>query len=225
MPDILDFMLEEEPRFIHLRDEEGRTALHCASYIGYLDGVRYLLGKSISSAVQRDDHGLFPIHMASTKGHVHVIEELLQYCPYPAEMLCYNDQNILHVAAKSGKLNVVNYILKNPELEKLINQRDKDGNTPLHLATMQWHPKIVSALTWDKKVDLKLINNEGLTAFDAAECYMERKASFRKVRTKSKIMSSLPCLLFVVTKIINIGLKLKFCPYNLSIFSIISVKL
>ena len=90
--------------------------------------------------MERDKNGFFPIHMASAKGHVHVIQELLQPWPYVEEMQNSEGQNILHVAAASGKLNVIKYILETPGLESLINERDKEGNTPLHLATMHWHP-------------------------------------------------------------------------------------
>ncbi|XP_054777051.1 protein ACCELERATED CELL DEATH 6-like [Prosopis cineraria] len=42
------------------------------------------------------------------------------------------------------------------------------GNTLLHLATLHWHPKIVHALTWDKRVNLTLPNFENETALDIA---------------------------------------------------------
>ncbi|KAI8012447.1 hypothetical protein LOK49_LG06G00338 [Camellia lanceoleosa] len=39
---------------------------------------------------------------------------------------------------------MVSYVLQTPELKKLYkHEGDKHGNTPLHLATMDWHPKIV----------------------------------------------------------------------------------
>lgn len=177
---VLDIMLKKDPSMIYSRDEEGRTPLHYAASIGHLKGVHYLLGKYALGAVERDNSGFFPIHMASIKGHVDVIRELLRHCPDPRELLSDNGQNILHVAAINGKYEVVSCILKTPELGKLINEKDKVGNTPLHLATMHWHPMIVSALTGDERVDLKLVNNEGLTAFDAAEYYMETLAPYHK---------------------------------------------
>ncbi|KAI8008442.1 Protein ACCELERATED CELL DEATH 6 [Camellia lanceoleosa] len=177
---VLKALLKSEPRFVQLGDEEGRTPLHLAASLGHLEEVQYLLGRQSSGAVARDNNGLFPIHLASIKGHVDVVQALLQYWPDSRELLNCHGQNILHVAAKSGGLNMVSYILQTPELEKLINMRDKHGNTPLHLATMDWHPKIVSILTWDEKVDLKLVNNEGMTALDSAEYHMERMPSFRK---------------------------------------------
>ncbi|XP_028071769.1 protein ACCELERATED CELL DEATH 6-like [Camellia sinensis] len=177
---VLEALLKSEPRFVQLGDEEGRTPLHLAASLGYLEEVQYLLGRQSSGAVARDNNGLFPIHLASIKGHVDVVQALLQYWPDSRELLNCHGQNILHVAAKSGGHNMVSYILQTPELEKLINMSDKHGNTPLHLATMDWHPKIVNTLTWDERVDLKLVNNEGMTALDSAEYHMERMPSFRK---------------------------------------------
>ena len=91
-----------------------------------------------------------------------------------SELLNGKGQNILHVAAQSGKAKVVAYLLKRNDLKLLINEKDKKGNTPLHLASKKRHPKVVSNLTWDKRVSLNLLNNEGKTAFDIALNYSSR---------------------------------------------------
>ncbi|KAL7219375.1 hypothetical protein ACSBR2_012442 [Camellia fascicularis] len=107
----------------------------------------YLLGRQSSGAIARDNNGLLPIHLASIKGHIDVVRALLQYWPDSRELLNRHGQNILHVAAKRRGHNMVSYILQTPEREKLYkHEGDKHGNTPLHLATMDWHPKIKSAL-------------------------------------------------------------------------------
>ncbi|KAL7175311.1 hypothetical protein ACSBR2_029004 [Camellia fascicularis] len=116
---VLDALLKSEPRFIRLRDEEGRTPLHLIARLGYLEEVQYLLGRQSSSAIARDNNGLLPIHLASIKGHVDVVRALLQYWPDSRELLNCHGQNILHVAAKSRGHNMVSYILQTPELEKL----------------------------------------------------------------------------------------------------------
>ncbi|XP_075665021.1 protein ACCELERATED CELL DEATH 6-like [Castanea sativa] len=86
------------------------------------------------------------------------------------ELLKEEGQNILHVAAMFGKVKVVTYMLKRHDLnvEMLINNKDQNGNTPLHLATMKGHPRVVWHLTWDKRVDLKALNKEGNRALDIA---------------------------------------------------------
>lgn len=178
-------MLKMNPSFIQLRDGTGRTPLHFAASLGYFEEAHYLLNQYPPSATQRDGNGYFPIHLASIKGDVDVISLLLHDCPDPEELLDINGCNILHLAARHGRYNVVSYILNNPYLKDLINMKDKKGNVPLHSATMNWHPKIVSALTWDKRVDITLVNDNGMTALEHAECYMWDNPQFPQVCTLS----------------------------------------
>ncbi|KAI8551696.1 hypothetical protein RHMOL_Rhmol06G0206100 [Rhododendron molle] len=179
--DVLRILWEKDQSSFHLRyDVEGRNSLHFSASIGFLEGVNFLLSKFCSATYQRDKRGLFPIHTASSKGHVNIIQAIRQHCPDSRELLTLQGQNIFHVAAKSGNDKAVSSMLKMPELEKLLNEKDDDGNTPLHVATICGHPRIVSALTRDERVDLELGNNDGFTALDIAEEYTEIRASFQK---------------------------------------------
>ena len=178
MPETLEKLLAME--LVDQIDKHGRTPLHYAASIGYLKGVQTLLGQSNFGLYQRDDEGFLPIHVASMRGYVDVIKELLQVSFDSIELLSKHGENILHVAAKYGKDNVVNFVLRKKGLENLINEKDKGGNTPLHLATRHAHPKVVNYLTWDKRVDVNLANNEGQTAFDIAVS-VEHPTSFHQV--------------------------------------------
>ncbi|CBI28754.3 unnamed protein product, partial [Vitis vinifera] len=153
-------------KLVHQKDEDGRTPLHCAASIGYLEGVQMLLDQSNLDPYQMDSDGFCPIHVASMRGNVDIVKKLLQVSSDSIELLSKRGQNILHVAAKYGKDNVVNFVLKEERLENFINEKDKGGNTPLHLATMHRHPKVVSSLTWDKRVDVNLVNDRGQTALN-----------------------------------------------------------
>uniref|UniRef100_A0A2N9HTH0 PGG domain-containing protein n=1 Tax=Fagus sylvatica TaxID=28930 RepID=A0A2N9HTH0_FAGSY len=180
--DVLESVLRKHPNLIKERDRdnEGMSPLSYAASIGYLDGVRYLLTKSTDCNYESNRNGFFPIHTASSKGHIEVIQAFLQQCPDSIELLNDQGQNILHVAAMSGKAKVVSKMLKMPELVMLINEKDGAGNTCLHLASMGCHPKAVSILTWDKRVDLNLLNKEGETALDIAGNYSGEIPSFRE---------------------------------------------
>jgi serine/threonine-protein phosphatase 6 regulatory ankyrin repeat subunit B len=166
-------MLEEiaikNQNLFHVRDTKGKTPLYFAASKGYLEGFKFLLKYSEKSTLERSIKGNFPIHAACKNGHVDIVNELLeQQWPNPTEFLNNEGQNILHIAAKSGKYVVVKNLLRNPKLEMFeINAKDNLGNTALHLASMNLHPNVVCSLTWeDKRVDLELRNNDGLTAVD-----------------------------------------------------------
>ncbi|EOA19630.1 hypothetical protein CARUB_v10002975mg [Capsella rubella] len=178
--DILGAILSEDASLINIRDE-GRTCLSFGASLGYYEGFCYLLDKAPDSVYASDNDGSFPIHMAAKYGHVKILKAILKRCPDALELLDRDSRNILHVAAKYGKLQVLKFILrcyKDKNKEKLINEEDANGNTPLHLATQNWHPKVVSMLTWDNRVDLKSLNHNGVTALDVAEENMDSSYTF-----------------------------------------------
>ncbi|KAL3727256.1 hypothetical protein ACJRO7_032054 [Eucalyptus globulus] len=168
--EMLKEMSKQKKELFYLIDVGGGTPLHLAAYANYIDGVKFLVNEFTSSAVEYDKEGYLPIHIACKMGHLETIKELIQHWPFPEELLNFKEgQNILHVAAKYGRASIVKYILGNLELEKLINVKDKEGNTPLHLATLQWQPEVLLSLTRDNRVDLKLVNNGNLTALDIVD--------------------------------------------------------
>ncbi|CAL5336740.1 unnamed protein product [Camellia sinensis] len=168
---VLETALKYVPSLMDAPDRRGRKPLSYAGSIGYVDGVCYILDTFVDCRYKRDRDGSYPIHEASSQGHIEVVKEFLRRFPDSRELLNEHGQNILHVAAKSGKANIVSYMLKAPELEMLVNDTDKDGNTPLLLATKNAHAEIVSILTWDKRVRLETENGKGFTALDAALSY------------------------------------------------------
>ncbi|XP_028757722.1 protein ACCELERATED CELL DEATH 6-like [Neltuma alba] len=188
--DMLGAILSKKPDWIHLRDEEGWFPLHSAARLGYLQGVSSLVEKCPSCTMERDNNGYLPIHLACVHGHVEIVQELLNWCLDPTEIVTERGQNLLHVACKYGNYEVVRYLLKQPKLEVMINQKDMDGNTPLHLATESRHPKIVYALTWDNRVDLSLLNRDNLTALDIVEVYQSMSISLSERLTWNALISA-----------------------------------
>ncbi|CAL2247721.1 unnamed protein product [Prunus armeniaca] len=187
--EVLKIISNMEANILNSIDETGRTPLHYAASICYLEGVRFLGRRPVDS--HRKDHcGNFPIHYASSKGHVNIVKELLQHCPESMELTNSSEQNILHVAARCGEDNLVKYFLKKVEFQMLINQKDNKGNTPLHLAKMYHHPKVVDLLALDRRTNLKVLNDRGMTSRDISESTSETSASYHGcVRYKTAFSS------------------------------------
>ncbi|GFZ05687.1 ankyrin repeat family protein [Actinidia rufa] len=162
-------------------NKEGKSPFYLAVEWGEKEIVERILQLFIQKGYSYEDmKGKSPVHAAirmrnkaSERGHVDIVQKLLQYYPDGGEL-----------PTKEWKKTMLT-----PELTKLLNEKDDHGNTALHLATMHWHPNVVSSLTWDKKIKLGLVNDDGMTALDVAED-MEMMASFRKRLTWMALKSA-----------------------------------
>lgn len=182
--DILTAILESDSDLIDSRDEDGLTPLSFAASIGYDIGVNHMLTRFASStqlAYIKNEDGSFPIHSACSASCTSSLKVILKHHPDTIEMLNSQGQNVLHVAAKSGNAGAAGYLFRKADIKRLINEQDVEGNTPLHLASINSHPKIVSLFIHDSRVDLKILNYKGFTALDAAEDHMAAIPSLQEV--------------------------------------------
>ncbi|KAK3404690.1 hypothetical protein EUGRSUZ_K01004 [Eucalyptus grandis] len=136
---LLEAIIDQLPKLLHVSDENGGTPLHSAAFIGSEGAVRLLMKKCRYPALQTDKNGSYPIHMVCEGGNGDIILKLLDMWPDPAEIKKKKKgQNILHIAAEGGNERAVRYILNKygePDvIKKLVNSKDVDGNTPLNLA-------------------------------------------------------------------------------------------
>ncbi|KAK8457742.1 hypothetical protein SEVIR_3G239300v4 [Setaria viridis] len=114
----------------------------------------------------------------------------MEICLNYDELLDNKRRNILHCAIEHGRVQVVWHIWRSPKFVRMMNARDDEGNTSLHLAVKHGRTMIFSFLMMDTRVNLDIMNNEGLTPLDVAFSKIQSDYTF------SSVSSSMSILLF-----------------------------
>ncbi|TKA54273.1 hypothetical protein B0A53_03364 [Rhodotorula sp. CCFEE 5036] len=130
------------------RDETGNTALISAATTGNLELVSALIGAG-GDVTAANNRGVTALHYAASKGHVSIGRLLISK---GADINTRDKANQipLHRAATTGSVPFIQLILASkspskPEKPRL-NQADRVGNTPLHLAIESGHAEAAVAL-------------------------------------------------------------------------------
>lgn len=119
---------------VNLKNTFGLTPLHCATDRRYSETIRYLLKKGANPNV-RDTTGLLLLHDAARVGDEPLVQMLLRDRKVDVSARTSEGATALHNAAIEGHVGIVSMLL---HAGAIINARDKDGDTALHLAV--FHP-------------------------------------------------------------------------------------
>ncbi|TDZ34096.1 Oxysterol-binding protein-like protein 2 [Colletotrichum spinosum] len=79
-----------------------------------------------------------------------------------------DDTTVLHLAIQCAEFQVVEYVLSDGAGALDINARDKDGNTPLHIAAQQGRTQVVKLLLEQKEINDAVANFQGRLPIDLA---------------------------------------------------------
>nr|TKR86008.1 hypothetical protein D5086_0000241630 [Populus alba] len=129
-------ILERDPSLTRRTDDGGWSPLHYAAFFpNLLSGsltVKVLLDYDVSAAYIVDSEKRTTLHLAVVRGNMAAMEEIMNTCPACCELVDSRGRNALHYAAITlrGHMSFPRSI---PKFEKLIYEKDNDGNTPLHL--------------------------------------------------------------------------------------------
>lgn len=78
------------------------------------------------------------------------------------------DTTVLHLAIQCAEQPVVEYVISDGAAYIDINARDKDGNTPLHIAALQGRTAVVKLLLEQKDINDAIANSQGRLPLDLA---------------------------------------------------------
>ncbi|XP_034684865.1 ankyrin repeat-containing protein ITN1-like [Vitis riparia] len=163
-------ILEWKPDLTKEVDKNGWSPLHYAAERGCdLKIVELLLNKSEKSVpyLRSKDGKKTALHIAYFHHHTEIVEKILSHSPGCREQVDDKGNNIFHFAMmKKGDddFKPSNYVNKWLDSRGLLNEKNAQGNTPIHLLSLNQISD--SWFVWNEKVDKKAYNNQDLTAYD-----------------------------------------------------------
>lgn len=158
------------------RDVAGWTALHHAAHYKFDSVIDELtsfpnslaLKKLLSGSEKYWEKVPTPLWLATEGGYTSTVIILMKLLPdLCVEVNHDNRRNVLHLAADQSDKEMVLTILKycpTMYLNKILNGKDVEGNTPLHLLIDKGC--FVKELIEHKEVDRTARNNSNWTPFD-----------------------------------------------------------
>ncbi|PPD95718.1 hypothetical protein GOBAR_DD07274 [Gossypium barbadense] len=133
-------------------DSHGYSALHLSAAKGYLEIVR-------------NQNGWTPLHLVATKAW-----------PESARVVTERDETALHLCVGSNRLHSGPYLLVSlkslieeigrDDDNEMVNHKDCEGNTLLHIAVAKKLIEIIKFLLTIPGLDINAMNKNGFTALD-----------------------------------------------------------
>ena len=163
-------IVEWKPDLTKEVDKNGWSPLHYAAEGGDLEIVKLLLEKSEKSVayLRSKDGNKTALHIASFHHHTEIVKEILSHSPGCREQVDDKGNNAFHFAMmkKGDDDYYIHSYFRSKWLRTrgLVNEKDAQGNTPLHLLSCYQIRDV--GLLWRPQVDKKAYNNEKLTAYD-----------------------------------------------------------
>ncbi|XP_059446692.1 ankyrin repeat-containing protein At5g02620-like [Corylus avellana] len=156
------------------KDNNGWIPLHLA--LSFKDIVELLLDKDREVAYMKDTKGRTLLHIAAQYGLVHAMNVIVERCPDCCELVDNRGWNVLHFAIKGGSMfleKIMDIITENKSFSNLLNEKNADGDTPLHFYSKYATFLIVLDLIIKKfmshpRGDKMAFNKQNLNAYDIA---------------------------------------------------------
>lgn len=185
MADLTQKVLDKWDDMRNATDGRTRsTPLHYAASVG-VEGTTELLLKADTNGDMKaaaDINGMRPLHVAASVGAMDALLALVHgnEDDSSAALLVVDNRGrtFLHVAVENKRTEVVKLVCREPAFKDILNKKDHDGNTALHLAVKNRDEVCFGQLVGNSHVQLNRVNNDGYTPLDLASKIIKTENSF-----------------------------------------------
>ncbi|KAG6504651.1 putative ankyrin repeat protein RF_0381 [Zingiber officinale] len=160
------------------RDTQGSTILHSAAGRGQVEVVQDLL-VCFEVIDSRDCRGSTALHVAAFRGYLSVVEAIIMVSPSSSLLTNNAGDTFLHMAVAGfctpgfkrldRQMNLMKQLVDGTivNIDKIINERNNDGRTVLHMAVISnVHTNLVELLMKIRSINLNIRDNDGITPLD-----------------------------------------------------------
>ncbi|KAL4822622.1 hypothetical protein H8958_008933 [Nasalis larvatus] len=139
----VDFLLKHKARVDVADKKHSLTVIHLAAWSGSLE-VMLMLVKAGADQRAKNQDGMNALHFAAQSNHVHIVEYLIQ--DLHLKDLNQPDEKGRKSFILAAERGHVEMIEKLTFLNLHTSEKDKEGNTALHLAAKHGHSPAVQVL-------------------------------------------------------------------------------
>ncbi|XVF83504.1 hypothetical protein PTKIN_Ptkin16aG0493800 [Pterospermum kingtungense] len=181
-----------KPSFARKLNQFGFSPLHLALQNNHIQLVLRLVSIDKDLVRVKGKEGITPLHFVTRQGNLDVLVAFLNACPDCIEDVNVRGETALHIALQSNMLEAFEVLLgwlQKSHHEKakyweneILNWKDDEGNTILHIAAARNLPKVIELLL-QRRIDKNAKNLEGLTALDILQLRNQGQVNNRETTT------------------------------------------
>ncbi|KAJ4761319.1 ankyrin repeat family protein [Rhynchospora pubera] len=190
--DITKQLLKGRPALAYYVAENNSTPLIIAVFNNDLETIKLFLEHDANMPYVMDERVPAPILWAATQGWVAAAKMIISACPDSAYATNKNSANALHIAIQSEHQEFVDFILQTPQLHRLVNQPNKDGDLPLHLAAQLCNPEILRSLLSHKGQDYTAVSLKNFNAVDLTFGQDQKLKTLKWTESITLLLSVIP---------------------------------
>lgn len=178
-----------DPEMAYKVNKEGLSPFYIAMVEGYTTMIKAILQIDPTLGCTRFSDGMYPIHVAARAGNVELVKHFMsdQHLAGFAQFLDHRGRNLFHIAVEENNVKIFTEVfpakktgsLSSEMAKRMIDAKDYEGNTLLHIAAIKGHVPAMRAICRELTTcnQLTVKNNQDLTPFDLSVNQVQKNAS------------------------------------------------